>query len=86
MLPGETVNIAARLEGLAQPNTVVISNVTARLVERVFALDDLGLQQLKGIAESIRVFRVLDPLPEHIPAAATATDAGCLGGVAAGGS
>jgi class 3 adenylate cyclase len=38
---GDTTNIAARLEGLAQPNTVVISPTTARLVEGTFALEDL---------------------------------------------
>lgn len=39
---GETLNIAARLEALASPDTVVISSVTARLVSGTFALDDLG--------------------------------------------
>jgi class 3 adenylate cyclase len=45
---GETVNIASRLEGLAAPNTVVISQVTARLVQGAFALEDLGLHSPKG--------------------------------------
>jgi predicted ATPase/class 3 adenylate cyclase len=62
---GETVNIAARLEGLAAPNTVVISNVTARLVERAFALKDLGPHALKGVAESMPVFQVRGPLEAH---------------------
>jgi class 3 adenylate cyclase len=39
---GETPNIAARLEGLAPANTVVVSAVTARLVQGTFVLDDLG--------------------------------------------
>jgi class 3 adenylate cyclase len=56
---GETVNIAARLEGLAAPNTVVISNVTARLVREAFALEDLGRHEPKGMAEAMQVFRVL---------------------------
>ena len=56
---GETVNIAARLEGLASPNTVVISATTARLVDRTFVLQDLDLHSLKGVAEPTRVFRVL---------------------------
>ena len=56
---GETVNIAARLEGLAAPNTVVISHVTARLVRDAFALEDLGSHDLKGVAEPMQVFRVL---------------------------
>jgi len=62
---GETVNIAARLEGLAAPNTVLISSVTARLVERSFALEDLGPQRLKGVAEPMQVFRVLGPMEMH---------------------
>jgi class 3 adenylate cyclase len=56
---GETVNIAARLEGLATPNTVLVSGVTERLVRGVFILEDLGAQELKGVAERMPVFRVL---------------------------
>jgi class 3 adenylate cyclase len=55
---GETPNIAARLEGLAPANTVVISAVTARLVQGVFALEDLGLHTLHGVAEPMTVSRV----------------------------
>jgi predicted ATPase len=55
---GETPNIAARLEGLAPTNTVVISAVTARLVQGTFALEDLGLHTLHGVAEPITVSRV----------------------------
>jgi class 3 adenylate cyclase len=62
---GDTVNIAARLEGLAAPNTVVISQITARLVEEAFSLEDLGLHVLKGVAEPMQVLRVLAPM-EHI--------------------
>ncbi len=58
---GETVNIAARLEGLAQPNTVVISSTTARLVEGVFDLTDVGAHALKGVTELMQSFRVLGP-------------------------
>jgi predicted ATPase/class 3 adenylate cyclase len=56
---GETPNIAARLEGLAAPNTVVISPVTARLVHQTFVLEDLGASVLKGVAEPMAVSRVL---------------------------
>jgi len=48
---GETPNIAARLQGLAEPNTVVISAATARLVQNTFRLEDLGAHNIKGIAE-----------------------------------
>ena len=59
---GETPNIAARLEGLAAPNTVVISAVTAQLVQRGFVLEALGTQTLKGITAPMGVWRVVGPL------------------------
>ena len=46
---GETPNIAARLEGLAPANTVVLSAVTARLVQGAFALEELGTHTLHGV-------------------------------------
>jgi hypothetical protein len=69
---GETVHIAARLEGLATPNTVVISPVTARLVRQAVALDDLGPHALKGVTKSMPVFRVLRPLEPHTEEPVTA--------------
>jgi class 3 adenylate cyclase/predicted ATPase len=59
---GETPNIAARLEALAAPNTVVLSAVTGQLVRRAFALEALGTQALKGIAAPMEVWRVVGPL------------------------
>jgi class 3 adenylate cyclase/predicted ATPase len=56
---GETPNIAARLQTLAAIDTVLISESTRRLVSAVFDLEDLGLQELKGVAEAIHVYRVL---------------------------
>jgi class 3 adenylate cyclase/predicted ATPase len=55
---GETPNIAARLQGLAPANTVVISAVTARLVHGIFVLEDLGTHTLHGVAEPMAVSRV----------------------------
>jgi class 3 adenylate cyclase/predicted ATPase len=55
---GETLHVAARLQSLAAPNSVVIGEATSRLVFRHFALEDLGPQNLKGLAELIRAFRV----------------------------
>ena len=55
---GETPNIAARLEGLAPANSVVISAVTARLVRGTFALEDMGTHTLRGIAEPMTITRV----------------------------
>jgi class 3 adenylate cyclase/predicted ATPase len=56
---GDTPNIAARLQGLAAPDTVALSAVTARLVQRRFALETLGTHQLKGVTEPMQVFQVL---------------------------
>ncbi len=56
---GETPNIAARLQGLATPDTVVISAVTARLLQNAFALEELGTPQLKGVTEPLAIARVL---------------------------
>ncbi len=55
---GETPNIAARLQGLAPANTVVISPVTARLIQGTFHLEDLGTHTLHGVAEPMVVSRV----------------------------
>jgi class 3 adenylate cyclase/predicted ATPase len=64
---GETPNIAARLEGLATVNAVVISAVTARLVHGTFILEDLGTHTLHGVAEPLAVSRVCGLLapPSH---------------------
>ena len=56
---GETPNLAARLQALAQPNTVVIDERTRRLTGRLFECDDLGMQELKGFARPLRAWRVL---------------------------
>jgi len=56
---GETPNIAARLQTLAAPNTVLISESTKRLASAAFDLHDLGLQELKGVTEPVHVYRVL---------------------------
>jgi class 3 adenylate cyclase/predicted ATPase len=56
---GETPNIAARLQTLAAPNTVLISESTKRLASAAFDFQDLGLQELKGVTEPLHVYRVL---------------------------
>src|SRR6516162_9976199 len=50
---GETPNLAARLQGMAEPNTVVIAEGTRRLLGTLFELDDLGPKDLKGIAHPV---------------------------------
>src|SRR5215510_8568571 len=56
---GETPNIAARLQGLAAPDTVVISAATFRLVQGYFTAEDLGVHTLRGIAAPVHVYRIL---------------------------
>jgi class 3 adenylate cyclase len=51
---GETPNLAARLQGIAEPNTVVIAEGTRRLLGNLFELEDLGAKDLKGITEPVR--------------------------------
>jgi len=58
---GETPNIAMQIEALAQPGTVVISNVTAQLVQRTFVLEELGARELEGRAAPMLLVRVLRP-------------------------
>ena len=53
---GETPNLAARLQGVAEPNSVVIAASTRKLVGNLFELEDLGAQDLKGIAEPVRAW------------------------------
>ena len=56
---GETPNIAARIQGLAEPDTVVLSAATQRLVTGLFEGQDLGPQTLKGISIPLTVHRVV---------------------------
>ena len=58
---GETPNLAARLQGVAEPNSVVIAENTRKLVGDLFELQDLGAQDLKGIAGSVRAWAALRP-------------------------
>jgi class 3 adenylate cyclase len=56
---GETPNLAARLQSVAEPNTVVIAESTRRLVGNLFELEELGAIDLKGIAGSVRTWAAL---------------------------
>jgi class 3 adenylate cyclase len=58
---GETPNLAARLQGAAEPNSVVIAESTRRLVGNLFELQDVGAQELKGISGPVRAWAVLRP-------------------------
>ena len=56
---GETPNLAARLQGIAEPNTVVIAEGTRRLLGNLFELQDLRPKNLKGIAAPTRAWVAL---------------------------
>ena len=56
---GETPNLAARLQGIAEPNRVVIAESTRKLVGNLFELEDLGTQDLKGISGAVRAWAAL---------------------------
>ena len=58
---GETPNLAARLQALAKPDTVVIAESTRKLLGGLFDLQDLGTSEVKGIAEPVRAYAALRP-------------------------
>jgi class 3 adenylate cyclase len=58
---GETPNLAARLQGAAEPNRVVIAQSTRKLVGNLFELEDLGARDLKGISGPVRAWAALRP-------------------------
>ena len=58
---GETPNLAARLQGVAEPNSVVIAESTRKLLGNLFELEDLGAKDLKGIAGPVRAWAALRP-------------------------
>jgi class 3 adenylate cyclase/tetratricopeptide (TPR) repeat protein len=58
---GETPNLAARLQALAEPDAVVIAAGTRRLVGDLFEYRDLGAVELKGIARPVPAWQVLRP-------------------------
>jgi predicted ATPase/class 3 adenylate cyclase len=56
---GETPNLAARLQGIAEPDGVVIADGTRRLLGDLFELRDLGLTDLKGVAKPVQAWAAL---------------------------
>ena len=58
---GETPNLAARLQGVAEPNSVVIAESTRKLVGSLFEVEDLGPKDLKGISGPVRAWAALRP-------------------------
>ena len=58
---GETPNLAARLQGIAEPNAVLIAESTRKLLGNLFDLQDLGAKDLKGVAGPVRAWEALRP-------------------------
>jgi predicted ATPase/class 3 adenylate cyclase len=58
---GETPNLAARLQSVAEPNSVVVSKSTRKLVGKLFEFQDLGGLELKGITGPVRAWATLRP-------------------------
>src|SRR5262249_46259000 len=56
---GETPNLAARLQSIAEPNSVVIADSTPRLIGNLFELGSLETKDLKGITEPVRAWLAL---------------------------
>jgi class 3 adenylate cyclase/tetratricopeptide (TPR) repeat protein len=58
---GETPNLAARLQGIAEPNMVVIAESTRRILGNLFDFEDLGAKDLKGISGPVQAWAALRP-------------------------
>lgn len=59
---GDTVNVASRLESIAEPGSIFVGRTTWELARRDFAFGELGTYPVRGRAAPIEVFRVLGPL------------------------
>ncbi len=58
---GDTVNLASRIEGLAEPGTTYVTEETFRLAEGLFRFEALGEKEVKGREEPVNVYRVIAP-------------------------
>ncbi len=58
---GDTVNLASRMEGLAEPGTSYVSEETFKLTEGFFRFEGLGEREIKGKEELVNVYRVIAP-------------------------
>ncbi|HEY1851950.1 MAG TPA: AAA family ATPase, partial [Candidatus Binataceae bacterium] len=58
---GDAPNIAAKVQAIAAPDTVAVTDATQRLVAGLFVIEDLGAQSLKGIEQPLKLYRVVRP-------------------------
>ena len=75
---GETPNLAARLQGLAGPDQVVIDAATRRQIGGLFECQDLGTVELKGLPVAVPAWRVLGERTARRPVQGAAWRARCL--------
>jgi class 3 adenylate cyclase/energy-coupling factor transporter ATP-binding protein EcfA2 len=62
---GEVPNIASRIQGRAEPNTLAISEETYRLIQGYFECQDLGAQTLRGVSQPLHIYQVLGESGVH---------------------
>jgi class 3 adenylate cyclase len=62
---GEAPNVAARVQGVAEPDTIVLTETTQKLVASKLELLDIGAHKLKGVSGEVRLFRVLGERTER---------------------
>ena len=62
---GEVSNIASRIEGLAAPNTIAVSEATYRLIQGYFTCECLGEHVLRGVSQPLNIYRVLGDSGVH---------------------
>jgi class 3 adenylate cyclase/predicted ATPase len=62
---GETPNLAARIQGQANPDEVIISTATYRLIEGLFETEERGQPELKGVATPLTLYRVVNESEAH---------------------
>ena len=60
---GKTPNVAARMQKLATPNSIVIGDTTHQLVEGFFKCEALGASALRGISQPVNIYQVLGEIP-----------------------
>jgi class 3 adenylate cyclase/tetratricopeptide (TPR) repeat protein len=58
---GDTVNLASRMEGIAEPGTTLVTESTFKITEGLFRFEALGSKKIKGKEKPVKVFRVVEP-------------------------
>jgi len=64
---GDTTNLASRLQGVAAPGTILMSESTSRLVHGYVRLEAIQPVQVKGKTEPVPIYQVIDTLPRRSP-------------------